>query len=76
MGSVAGGPASFLSLAYSHRPITQSKNGVAFVETRGEVIVAAVHGAPWLRFLADGAHACPVHQQPLCPPEAQYPGER
>lgn len=33
MGSVAWGPASFLGLAYSHRPITQSKNRAAFVES-------------------------------------------
>lgn len=76
MGSVAWGPASFPGPAYSHRPITQSKNRVAFVETRGEVIVAAVRVARWLRFLADGGVWLPCEPAaPLPLVEAQYPGE-
>lgn len=74
MGSVAWGPASFQGLTYSHRPITLSKNRTAFVETRGEMIMAAVSVARWLRFLADGGTCLPCEPAaPLSPVEAQYP---
>lgn len=59
MGSMACGPASLLGLADSHRPITQSKNRVAFVEMRGKVILATACVASWLRFLADGGTCLP-----------------
>lgn len=67
MGSGAWGPASFLGPAYTHRPITWSKNRAAFVEGGQEVLLATARVAHWLRFLADGdtCWPCAFKDRPL-----------